>query len=362
VEFLKRKGYIYEKMCDPELIRRAIRLAARGKKKRHDVRRVLADTDKHAAIIRDLLERQTFEPAPYMVSERYDSRCKKMRVIQRPKFFPDQVIHWITVLGIQDILMRGMYYWSCGSIPNRGGSHGRKAIKRWLTQDRKNTKYVLKLDIRHFYESIPHDRLINSLRRKIKDERALWLLRKIIESTERGVPIGNYTSQWFANFYLEPLDHYIKEKLGAVHYARYIDDLVIFGGNKKKLHALRKNLFQFAEQELSLEVKGDWQVFPIKTRGLDFLGYVFFHTHTKIRARNYLALTRQCRRALKKQAKEEAIPYRMAAGLISRAGQLKHCNGQRIKRRYLDPIKGKQLKEAIRHESKRQLRALRAGV
>ncbi|WP_195985392.1 RNA-directed DNA polymerase [Clostridium sp. D33t1_170424_F3] len=354
---MKRIGYIYEKMCSPELIREAIFKAARGKRKRHDVKRVLADVDKHVAIIQELLEKQEFEPAPYFVSERYDPHNKKTRIIQRPKFFPDQVIHWIVVLSIQPTLMRGMYHWSCGSIPGRGSGHGQKAVRRWLKNDRKNTKYCLKLDIRHFYDTIPHDLLKKALRRKIKDERALWLIGEIIDSTPVGVPIGNYTSQWLANFYLETLDHYIKERLGAKYYVRYIDDIVIFGRNKKQLHALRKKLFAFIEEELGLEVKGNWQVFPVDARGVDFLGYVFRHDYIKMRDRNFLALTRQCRRVKKKLHRGDEIPYRMAAGLISRAGQLKHCNSQHIKHRYYDGIKEKRLKEVIRIESKRQLRA-----
>jgi len=352
---MKRVGYIYEEMCKPEIIRKAIYKASNGKRKRRDVRRVLTDIDKHVETIREMLVNQDFQPAPYIESERYDHHCKKTRLIQRPKFFPDQIIHWVVMLATCDIFLRGMYHWSCGSIPKRGSSHGHKAVKRWLKKDRKNTKYALKLDIRHFYDSIPHDKLMALMRRKIKDKKALRLIQKIIDTTAHGIPIGNYTSQWFANFYLESLDHYIKEKLGAVYYVRYIDDLVIFGRNKKKLHALRKQLFEFIENELGLTVKGNWQVFPVKARGVDFLGYVFFHTHTKLRARNYLAFTRQCRRARRKQDRGEKIPHRMAAGLISRAGQLKHCNGQAIKYQYYDPIKEKELKGVIRNESKRQL-------
>lgn len=356
----KRIGYLYEKMCQTDTIRAAIHNAAKGKRKRHDVRKILENEDKYVKIIKDLLESESFNPAPYIVSERYDPHSKKTRIIQRPKFFPDQIIHWAVILAIQPTIMRGMYHWSCGSIPGRGSKHGQKAVKRWLSTDRKNTKYCLQLDIRHFYDNIPHDKLMNAMRRKIKDERALAIVAKIVGSTPIGVPIGNYTSQWFANFYLETLDHYIKEKLGAAYCVRYVDDILIFGRNKKSLHTMRKKLFQFIKEELELTVKGNWQVYPLKARGVDFLGYVFFHTHTKMRGRNFLSFTRQSRRVKKKMAAGEKIPYRMAAGLLSRAGQLKHCNAQNIKHKYYDPIKGKRLKEVIRIESKRKLRAARA--
>jgi len=359
---MKRKGHLYEKMCDPEVIRTAIMQASTGKKSRNEVARVLADIDGHVARVKKMLEDQTFEVSPYLVTERYDPHNKKTRLIQRPKFFPDQIIHWIIVTVLKDVLMGGMYYWNCGSVPERGTKHGRIAVRRWLDKDWKNTKYALQLDIKKFYESIPHDGLMALMRSKVKDERALWLVQKIIDSVDKGIPLGNYTSQWFANFYLERLDHYIKESLGVKYYVRYIDDLVLFGRNKKELHKVRQKVFTFVEQKLFLKVKNNWQLFPIKARGLDFLGFVFYRTHTKMRARNFLAFTRQCRKAMKRIDAGKKITFKMASGLISRAGQLKHCNGRKIKSKYYDPIKEKQLKEVIRNESKRQLQAQQLRV
>jgi len=253
--------------------------------------------------------------------------------------------------------MKGMYYWSCGSIPERGTKHGIKAVRRWLNNDRKGTKYCLKLDITKFYDSIPHDRLMRYFERKIKDKKALWLIELLVKTTDTGVPIGNYTSQWWANCYRESLDHYIKEKLGVKYYVNNIDDLVLFSGNKKKLHAALKKMKAFLWTELSLTVKGNWQVFPVRARGVDFLGFVFFHTHTTMRGRNFLALTRQCGRVKRKQARGEPIPYKMAAGLLSRAGQMLHCDSQHTRMKYYHGISEKQLKEVIRRESKRQLQA-----
>jgi hypothetical protein len=195
------------------------------------------------------------------------------------------------------------------------------------------------------------------MRSKIKDERALWLIEKVARTVDVGVPIGNYTSQWFANLYLEKLDHYIKERLGVKYYVRYIDDLVLFGRNKKELHKIRVHLFEYIRREFGLEIKANWQLFPIKSRGLDFIGYVFFHTHTTMRGRNFLAFVRQCRRVKKKVDAGRRIPYKMAAGLLSRAGQLRHCNSYNIRCKYYKQINEKQLKEVVRFESKRRLQA-----
>ena len=118
-----------------------------------------------------------------------------------------------------------MYEFSCGSVPNRGAPYGKKYIERWIQRDKKNCKYVLKMDIRHFFESVDHDVLKAWLKKKIRDERMLYILELIIDGSEVGLPLGFYTSQWLSNFMLQPLDHFIKEQLKAVHYIQYMDEL-----------------------------------------------------------------------------------------------------------------------------------------
>jgi len=352
---MKRVGNLYDKMLDPAVIEWAICEASKGKRHRADVKRVLADMPKHVQRIQDMLTNRTFKPSPYHVFERYDRLNKKTRKIQRPEFFPDQIIHWLVIIATKDIFMRGMYHWNCGSIPGRGIKHGYTAVTRWLRDDKKNTKYTLKMDVKKYYDSVPHDKLMAVIRHKIKDERMISLIQKIIESTEAGIPIGNYTSQWFANIFLESLDHYIKEKLKVKYYVRYIDDMVLFGCNKKELHKARKAIAAFLEAELGLKLKENWQVFKTDSRGVDFLGFVFRRTHIRLRARNFLSLVRQANKVKKKIVGKVAIPYKMAAGLLSRMGQLCHIPSQKIKERYLKGIKINLLKEVIRYESKRLL-------
>jgi len=352
---VKRVGHLYEKILDPNVIEFAITEAGRGKRNRKAVSKVMADLPRHVQIIKEMLENQNFVPSKYVVSMRYDHRTKKHRKIQRPAFFPDQCIHWLIVLAVKDVFMRGMYHWNCGSILGRGIKHGHKAVKRWTTNDRKNTKYTLKMDVKKYYDSVPHDKLMAIIRRKIKDPRMLSLIQQIVDTTETGIPIGNYTSQWFANLYLESLDHFIKETLGVKYYVRYIDDLVLFGANKKVLHRARKEIEKFLAVELGLKLKETWQVFKTQSRGVDFLGYVFFHTHIKLRARNFLALVRSCNAVRKKIAAKITVPYKMAAGLLSRIGQFKYFNSYKIRIKYLVGIKINLLKEAVRNESKRQL-------
>ena len=134
------------------------------------------------------------------------------------------------------------------------------------------------MDISKFYPSIDNEILKQMLRRKIKDEDCLYLIDSIIDSNA-GLPIGNYTSQWFSNFFLQGLDHYIKEKLGVKYYVRYVDDLILLGGNKKKLHATRKAISEYLNN-IGLRLKDDWQVFKVNNRAIDFLGFRFFRKKT----------------------------------------------------------------------------------
>jgi len=350
---MKRVGHLYEKILNPDLIHAAICEASRGKRNRESVKRVMADIPTHVEKIREMLTNGTYTPKPYHVFMRYDPHSQKTRKIQRPEFFPDQIVHWLIILSCKSIFMRGMYHWNCGSIPNRGIKHGYNGVRKWLNTDKKNTKYCLKMDVRKFYDSVPHDRLMATIRSKIKDSRMVSLIQQVVSTTDTGIPIGNYTSQWFANVYLEVLDHYIKEKLKVKYYARYIDDLVLFGNNKKELHKARRFIEKFLKEELGLELKDNWQVFKTDSRGVDFLGFVFFRTHIKLRARNFLAFIRQCAVVKKLIAKKMAIPFRIAAGLISRLGQLKHFDSYIMKTKYFVGIKLKQLKKVVSNESKR---------
>lgn len=174
-----------------------------------------------------------YRPSPYVEMKIHDGANKKERIIYKPRFYPDQIVHWALMLQIEPLLMKGMYEFCCASVKGRGIMRGMRHIKKILVQDRKYTKYCLKLDIKKFYPSIDKQILKNKFRRILKDKDTLNLIDLIIDSGIEGIPIGNFTSQWFANFYLQDLDHFIKEHLKVKYYVRYMDDMVLFSNNKK---------------------------------------------------------------------------------------------------------------------------------
>lgn len=192
----------------------------------------------------------------------YDGISRKERIIIVPTAEELLVQHNV-VNALKPMFCKGMYEHSYASLPGRGAHKGKQVIEKWIRADKKNCKYVLKMDIKHFFDSIPHELLKVKLRKTIHDDKMMDLLFRIIDVTEIGIPLGFYTSQWLSNWYLQGLDHYIKENLGAVHYMRYMDDMVIFGSNKKVLHRMRQTVADYLESELGLELKANWQVLLI---------------------------------------------------------------------------------------------------
>ena len=329
---VKRVGYIYEKVCEIDNIKQAIMKASRGKRNERRIQRVIQNIDAAAREIQAMLLNQSYVPSPYVIASIYDGANKKERVIQKPRFYPDQVIHWALMLQLEPILMRGMYEYNCGSIPGRGTSFGHKTVRRWLDTDYKGTKYCLSLDVSKFYPSVDNDTLKAMFRRKLKDSNCLWLIDTIIDSI-KGLPIGNFTSPWFSNFYLEGLDRFIKQNLGVKYYVRYADDMVLLGSNKKQLHRARKEIALYL-QNLKLTVKGNWQVFKVDARAIDFLGFRFFRTKTILRKRNALRI----RRRFLKISKKKWLNYKDASAVISYWGWIKRSDSYSFYNSKLKPL------------------------
>lgn len=166
---------------------------------------------------------------------------------------------------------------------------------------------------------------------------------------------------------------------------RHMDNITLLGPNKKELHRAVELIKAFMRDRLGLTMKESWQVYRTtftaktekkrrllsekqkrlqKPRMVSAVGYRFAHSHTVMRKRNFLRFVRQCRRVKKRLDAGKPISFKMASGLLSRIGQLKHCNGHSVRQKYVDPIGIKNLKEVVRHESKRRLatqRSLYAG-
>lgn len=306
------------------------------------------------------------------VRKRWDPSARKWRVVSEPAQWPDQYVHHALIQVLQPTLMRGMDPYCCGSIRGRGTQHGKKAIERWMEKDPKGTKYEFSGDIYHFYASLKPEVVMARMRQLFKDRKVLDLIWRIVKD---GVMIGAYTSQWFANSVLQPLDQLIRQSGFCSHYVRYMDNLTVFGANKRKLKKLRYIVEKWLNGH-SLRLKGDWQIFravgktartPLKpprrgyarpkARMPDAVGYRYGRGYTIPRKHNLLRLKRVIARYRKRRNAGKRIAYRMANSIISRCGQLKHCNnvnlyrtlfrGERILRELKRVVRERQRKESL---------------
>jgi hypothetical protein len=348
---MKRVGYVFEKVVDIDNIKKAIVMASKGKLHRRNVQKILDNIDFYAKQLQGMMVNDTFSTCTYTKKRILDGARQKEREIFKPAFYPDQCIHWAIMLQLESILQRGMYDWCCASVKGRGTHYGQRYVKKILKNDPKNTKYCLQLDIRHFYPNIDRDILKQKFKRIIKDPKLLKLIFKIIDSVEEGVPIGNYTSQWFANFYLQDLDHFVKEKLGIKYYIRYMDDIVLFSGNKRKLRKAKQEIEKFLAKE-KLQLKDNWKLFLTDSRPLDFLGFRFYRDHITLRRRNALRIRRRARKIKKRYMNEGYITFEDAAAMVSYFGWIKNSDSYKYYFKYISNyVTLKQCKEVIRNES-----------
>lgn len=328
---MKRYGHLFDKVASLDTLKFAMEEASKGKMRRKDVAYVIKNKEVYLMKLQNMLLNGEYKPSH--IREVTIKERGKERIITSSKFFPDQIIHQALILVLEPYFYKSMYEYCIATVKGRGGILGKKMVEKWLSSDFKNTKYCLKMDISHFYPSINHEVLKLKLSKRFKDERLLNILKDIIDCYDKGLPLGLLTSQWFANFYLEELDHKIKDDWGAIYYIRYMDDMVIFGRNKKKLHALRKCITENVAKD-KLHIKGNWQVFKTDSRPIDFLGFKFYRDHTTIRRRNFLRIRRKVNRISKKSKPS----LNDARSLISYFGWIKNSNSYQF---YNNQIKDK---------------------
>ena len=332
---MKRIGNLYEKIISLENLRLADEKARRGKVNTYGVRFHDRNREANILALHEMLKNHTFKNSKYETFTIYEP---KEREIYRLPYYPDRILHH-AIMNVLEPIWVSVFTNDTYSCIKKRGIHGAMRKVKQAMKDRENTRYCLKIDIRKFYPSIDHDVLKMIIRRKIKCKETLWLLDEIIDSAD-GVPIGNYLSQYFANLVLAYFDHWIKEVKKVKYYFRYADDMVFLSGDKKELHALLIEIKKYLSS-LNLRLKGNEQVFPIgdnrndkHSRGLDFIGFVFYHDQTLIRKsikKNF------CRAAARWNKKPNVAldDYRQA--LCSWFGWAKYSNSKNLLKTIIKP-------------------------
>lgn len=317
---MKRQNNLYNRICTRENILQAYHKARAGKARTYGVQVFDSNLETNLETLYDDLDNDTYKTSKYSVFTIHEP---KERIIFRLPF-RDRIVQHAIMNILEPIWVPVFIHNTYSSIKGRGIHAVVRDLKRNL-KETESTEFCLKLDIRKFYPTIDHEILKSIVRKKIKDTRLLALLDGIIDSAP-GVPIGNYLSQFFANLYLSYLDHWLKETLKVRYYYRYADDMVILCGSKPELHKIRVEIGNYLSESLNLDIKGNYQVFPVDVRGIDFVGYVFRHTHTLLRKSIKRNLCRRAASLNKKQLSDKEYRIRMSP----HTGWAKHCNSKNL--------------------------------
>ncbi len=310
---MKRLNNLYQQIISIENLTLAETKARKGKSKQYGVQVFDKNPKEKLVELHDMLFKKHYQTSEYTTFTVYEP---KERLVFRLPYFPDRITHHAVMNVLEPIFTKAFTNDTYSCIKGKGIHAAARNLKTAL-QDQDNTRYCLKLDIVKFYPNVDHDILKALLRKKFKDNDLLWLLDEIIDSAD-GLPIGNYLSQYFANFYLTYFDHWIKEQKEIKHYFRYADDIVILSSNKPHLHEILAAIKQYLNDNLKLQVKDNYQVFPVEARGIDFVGYVFYHTHTKLR------------KSIKKRFAKAVSKTKNKATISAYYGWAKHCDSKHL--------------------------------
>lgn len=329
---MKRVGNLWPRVISFSSLARAAERARRRKRCREDVQQFEFDLERNLWQLREELSSKSYRPGPYHTFTIYEP--KKRLISAAP--YRDRVVHhaltWVLERVFEPTFTDDSY--ACRKLK---GTHA--AVDRAQHYARR-FQYVLKADVRMFFPSIDHAILVDLIGRKIKDTDVLWLVRTIIEASNaqepvihwfpgddlftpterrRGLPIGNQTSQFFANVYLNPLDHFVREQLRCRGYVRYVDDLLVFDDDKRRLACWRDEIRGFlGGLRLRLHPRKS-EVLPIAD-GVRFLGYRVFPWRRMLAKDNVRRFRRRVRRMQRAYAAGELSAEQIRIRLISWLG------------------------------------------
>lgn len=366
---------LFNSICSMDNLYRAYQNAKSGKGWYKEVKQIEKRPFYYLAGLQYMLKNHLFKTSEYEIFILNEG--KKKRDVYKLPFFPDRITQWAILQVIEPFLVANMTADTYSAIPGKGiqpivndlrGYYKTKRVDGkkksvWvpsiLLSDEENTRYCYKIDLHHYYQSINHEVLKQKFRKVFKDPELLWLLDEIADSintaTEEdlielslsgeievdpntGIPIGNYMSQYSGNFYLSSFDHWVKEELHVKHYYRYMDDVVIFASSKEELHEIHRKVTAYTRDYLHLNIKGNYQIFPTKVRGVDFVGYRFFGEYTLLRKSTAINFKRKMRACRKKMENNIPPTYSEWCSFNSYKGWLGNCDSYRLFKKYMEPL------------------------
>lgn len=322
---MKRHGHLFEKIATIENIELAFYKAKKGKTWQNSVKEVEQDKEAKLEAILESLLAGTYTTSAYKVKIIHEPKERQIFILP---FYPDRIVQH-AIMNVVTPIWESMMIEDSFACRKGKGQHA--GSKRCMQFTRRNA-WVCQFDVSKFYPSMNHAKLMEIIQRKIKDRRVLHLFENIIGSIEgeSNVPIGNYTSQWFGNLYLNEVDQLVKHKYHVRDYIRYCDDFLIFGNDKESMKRMAADIEAYVRDKLYMKLSKK-ELYPT-AHGVDFLGYRHF-PDGKILVRK--ATAKRIRGRLKEipwQIKHGKITKKQALGKIASAhGWLKHANAHNLR-------------------------------
>ncbi|MCP4118427.1 MAG: RNA-dependent DNA polymerase [Desulfobacteraceae bacterium] len=331
---MKRQGHLFENVCSFQALYEASLRAARGKKTKKSAAGFLYNLEGEIIAMEEEIRSGRWQPGPYRVFTVHDPKERRICASD----FRDRVVHHAVCEVLEPIFDR---HYITGVYACRKGKGNHRAMSRAQAFTRKYD-YFLKLDVHKFFDSIDHEILKGQLRRKIKDERFLHLTDRIIDHsvpwTEpgKGLPIGNLTSQHFANYYLSGLDHFIKEHLRIPGYVRYMDDMVLFADEKDTLWQAGAEIKAYLNHRLGLRIKEGSLILAPVLQGLSFLGFRIFPGVIRISRKGWRRFRRKTMGNMRRYEAGEMTEDALVRSTASLAGYLKYGDTRNLRASFLE--------------------------
>ena len=261
----------------------------------------------------------------------------KVRLIEK-SIYMDRIVHrWYVDNFMKEYFIKSFISTSYACLENKGMHKACIDVQNTMKHCKRiwNNYYIIKMDVAKYFQNIDKTILYNILQKKIKDPKLLWLTKEILYSNgkEKGLPIGNYTSQCFANIYLNELDQYAKNKMKLKYYYRYMDDIVVMVKSKKEAIQKLQLIREFLEKNLKLELNSKTQIFK-SAQGVNFCGYKINEYRLKIRTKG--------KKKLKEKIKK--LKYQIKTNQLSTKEAYKYLAGHLG---YIDIANVKNLKEKL---------------
>lgn len=332
---MKRATGLWPRVVAFDNLCAAARRAARGKRRVAGTARFLADLEPNALALQRALSSAEWRPGRAFTFEIHDP--KRRTITAAP--FEDRVVHHALMDVLEPTLDRRMVYESFACRKGKGTHaalrHARRMVRRH--------GWFLALDVEHCFETLAHEVVLETVERCIKDRRVLELSGRIVRAggrAGRGLPIGNLSSQWFANLVLDRLDHFVKEQPGARGYVRYMDDSVLFADEKAALVRALAAVDRFVGEELQLRLKERATILAPTRAGLPFLGWRIYPGTTRLRPQNLRRTRRRLRHRRWQYATGRIDESQLAASLRSVTEHLRHGNTLSLRRGWQPLLEG----------------------